>query len=78
VAQGVTEVSTTGDNLYAQYGKDAHADLVRLAEVPVITVQSDIPSDPVAESTEVTEAQSPAQKAAFQKMLDAKKRQDSR
>ena len=70
VAQGVTEVSTTGNNLYAQYGKDAHADLIRLAEVPVITVQSDIP---VAESTEVTEAQSPAQKAAFQKMLDAKK-----
>jgi hypothetical protein len=68
--QGATEVSTTGDNLYAQYGKDAHADLIRLAEVPVITVQSDIP---VAESTEVTEAQSPAQKAAFQKMLDAKK-----
>lgn len=68
--QGATEVSTTGDNLYAQYGKDAHADLIRLAEVPVISVQSDIP---VAESTEVTEAQSPAQKAAFQKMLDAKK-----
>ena len=76
IPQGVTEVSTTGDNLYAQYGKDAHADLVRLAEVPVITVQSDIPSDPVAESVEVKEAQSPAQKAAFQKMLDAKKGKD--
>jgi len=76
IPQGVTEVSTTGDNLYAQYGKDAHADLIRLAEVPVITVQSDIPSDPVAESVEVKEAQSPAQKAAFQKMLDAKKGKD--
>ena len=65
--QGVTEVSTTGDNLYAQYGKDAHADLIRLAEVPA---QSDTTVD---ESIDVTEAQSPAQKAAFQKMLDAKK-----
>ena len=71
--QGVTEVSTTGDNLYAQYGKDAHADLLRLAEVPVINVQSDTPETPTNESVEIEEGQSPAQKAAFQKMLDAKK-----
>jgi hypothetical protein len=71
--QGVTEVSTTGDNLYAQYGKDAHADLIKLADVPVINVQSDAPETTTTESVEIEEAQSPAQKAAFQKMLDAKK-----
>jgi len=71
--QGVTEVSTTGDNIYAQYGKDAHDDLLRLAEVPVINVQSDTPETPANESVEIEEGQSPAQKAAFQKMLDAKK-----
>ena len=71
--QGVTEISTTGDNLYAQYGKDAHADLIKLADVPVLNVQSDAPESTTTESVEIEEAQSPAQKAAFQKMLDAKK-----
>ena len=71
--QGVTEVSTTGDNIYAQYGKDAHADLIKLADVPVLNVQSDAPETTTTESVEIEEAQSPAQKAAFQKMLDAKK-----
>ena len=73
--QGITEVSTTGDNIYAQYGKESHDDLIRLADVPVLNVQSDSPetTTTTTESVEIEEAQSPAQKAAFQKMLDAKK-----
>ena len=54
--QGVTEVSTTGDNLYAQYGKDAHADLIKLADVPVINVQSDAPETTTTESVEIEES----------------------
>ena len=64
--QAVNETSSTGDNIYAQYGKDAHDDLIRLADVPVLNVLHDTPET-------IEEAQSPAQKAAFQKMLDKNK-----
>ena len=115
--QNIHETSSTGDNIYAQYGKDDHADLIRLADVPVLNVLHDTPEtiregddyEPkgnlekyqwkdinkammdagmstrriadvmsklqgkaLSEET-IEEAQSPAQKAAFQKMLDAKK-----
>ena len=114
--QNIHETSSTGDNIYAQYGKDDHADLIRLADVPVLNVLHDTPETikegeyhqkgdvekyywgdinqammdagmsasrianvmsklqgkALKEET-IEEAQSPAQKAAFQKMLDAKK-----
>ena len=41
--QNIHETSSTGDNIYAQYGKDDHADLIRLADVPVLNVLHDTP-----------------------------------
>ena len=41
--QNIHETSSTGDNIYAQYGKDDHADLIRLADVPVLNVVHDTP-----------------------------------
>lgn len=72
--QGAVATTSTGDGIYQQYAPtgDQPTELARLAGIQTLNVQADTP-ETATESVEVKEAQSPAQKAAFQKMLDAKK-----
>ena len=65
-------VSATGEEVYQPIAEEP-TELARLAGIQTLNVQTDAPETPTTESVEVKEAQSPAQKAAFQKMLDAKK-----
>ena len=65
-------VSATGEEIYQPIAEEP-TELARLAGIQTLNVQTDAPETPTTESVEVKEAQSPAQKAAFQKMLDAKK-----
>lgn len=68
------ETTVTGDNVYTEYAPSEPADYAKLAGVPTLAVQTEPTNESVeAEEESITEAQSPAQKAAFQKMLDAKK-----
>jgi len=71
-AQAVAEPtpSVTAESTYTEYKPAEVADYAKLAGIPNVAVQT----EPTTESVKpITEAQSPAQKAAFQKMLDAKK-----
>ena len=73
----VVETTATGDNVYQQYAPTTEPnDIAKLAGLETLAVVTD--PTPTVESAEkegkpITEAQSPAQKAAFQKMLDANK-----
>ena len=71
-AQAVAEPTpaVTAESTYTEYKPAEVADYAKLAGIPNVAVQT----EPTTESVKtITEAQSPAQKAAFQKMLDAKK-----
>ena len=65
-------VSATGQDVYQPVAEETPTEYARLAGVQTLNVQTDAP-ETTTESAEVKEAQSPAQKAAFKKMLDAKK-----
>lgn len=70
----VVETTATGENLYTEYTPQQPADYAKLAGIPTVALQTEPTNESVeAEEEVITEAQSPAQKAAFQKMLDAKK-----
>ena len=69
-----TPTTATGEGTYTEYQPAEPADYAKLAGVPTLAVQSEPTNESVeTEEEAITEAQSPAQKAAFQKMLDAKK-----
>ena len=73
VAESVP-TTATGEGTYTEYKPAEPADYAKLAGIPTLAVQTEPTNESVeAEEEVITEAQSPAQKAAFQKMLDAKK-----
>jgi len=83
-AEAVAEQTpaVTAESTYTEYTPTSTPqDIAKLAGVDTIAVVGDtLTTNESVETKEevITEAQSPAQKAAFQKMLDAKKRQKRR
>ena len=69
----INTISATGQEVYQPIAEETPTEYARLAGVQTLNVQTDAPETSTTESVEVKEAQTPAQKAAYKKMLDAKK-----